>query len=177
MSSSTRILILGTLLDGPLNGYQVRRQLETWGTDTWANVAFGSIYHGLGKMADEGLLEVVESGKGGSTVYAVTDDGRFEFHRMLMSYWVELRPIVDPFQVAVMYMDRLDRSQLLRALEARVEQLRLMVAMTERAKGTKQQFGAPRHTDENLELNAGMLRVQLEWCEKAVKKVKDGDLP
>lgn len=175
--SITRILILGTLLDGPLNGYQVRRQLENWGTDSWANVKFGSIYHGLGKMADEGLLEVVETGKGGSTVYALTDEGRFEFHRLLMSTWHELQPIVDPFQVAVTYLDRLDKELLLGALRGRIDQLRLAIATTERALGAKQRYGAPRHIDENLKLNIGALRVQLEWCEQALKKVEDDELP
>ncbi|WP_336208291.1 PadR family transcriptional regulator [Nonomuraea sp. LPB2021202275-12-8] len=175
--STTRILILGTLLDGPLNGYQVRRLLETWGADSWANVKFGSIYHGLGKMAEEGLMEVVETGKGGSTVYALTDDGRFEFYRLLMSTWHELKPIVDPFQVAVTYLDRLDRHQLVGALQARIEQLRLGVATSERALGVKQRFGAPRHIDENLRLNLGTLRAQLDWCEQALTKVENDELP
>jgi DNA-binding PadR family transcriptional regulator len=175
--TTTRILILGTLLDGPLNGYQVRRHLETWGADSWANVKFGSIYHGLGKMADEGLLAVVEGGKGGSTVYELTDDGRFEFYRLLMATWHEIKPIVDPFQVAVTYLDRLDKPQLLSALQGRIEQLRLGIATTERALGAKQRYGAPRHIDENLQLNIGMLRVQLDWCEQAMRKVEDDDLP
>ncbi|MEU4578019.1 PadR family transcriptional regulator [Nonomuraea sp. ATR24] len=176
-ASTTRILILGTLLDGPLNGYQVRRHLETWGTDTWANVKFGSIYHGLGKMADEGLLEVVEGGKGGSTVYQLTEDGRFEFHRLLMQTWHELQPIVDPFQVAVTYLDRLEKSQILAAMENRIEQLKLGIATTERALGAKQRYGAPRHIDENLKLNIGTLRAQLEWCQQAMRKVEDDELP
>jgi DNA-binding PadR family transcriptional regulator len=159
--SSTRILILGALLDGPMNGYQVRRHLETWGADSWANVKFGSIYHGLTKMADEGLLEVVETGKGGSTVYALTDDGRSDFYRLLMSTWYDLRPMVDPFQVAVTYLDRLERPHLI----------------TERALGTKQRFGAPRHIDENLKLNIGTLRAQLDWCEQALTKVENDELP
>ncbi|MGN9782271.1 PadR family transcriptional regulator [Nonomuraea sp. ZG12] len=177
MSTTTRILILGTLLDGPLNGYQVRRHLETWGADSWANVKFGSIYHGLGKMADEGLLEVVETGKGGSTVYALTDDGRFEYHRLLMLTWHEVKPIVDPFQVAVTFLDRLERPQLVSALQARIEQLKLGIATTERALGAKQRFGAPRHIDENLKLNIGTLRAQLDWCEQALPKVENDELP
>ncbi|MFI6298830.1 PadR family transcriptional regulator [Nonomuraea sp. NPDC050790] len=175
--SSTRVLILGTLLDGPLNGYQVRRQLEMMGADIWANVAYGSIYHGLSKMADEGLLDVVESGKGGKTVYALSDDGRFEFYRLLMPFWYEIKPIVDPFQVALTFMDRLGKPDLLAAVRGRKEQLQMAIAMTERALGSKQRHGAPRHIDENLKLNIGMLKAQLEWCEDAVQKVEDDELP
>ncbi|MFI6500918.1 PadR family transcriptional regulator [Nonomuraea typhae] len=175
--SSTRVLILGTLLDGPLNGYQVRRQLEMMGADTWANVAYGSIYHGLSKMADEGLLDVVESGKGGKVVYALNDNGRFEFYRLLMTFWFEIKPIVDPFQVAMTFMDRLAKPDLLSALRARQEHLKNSLAMMERAIGSKQKYGAPRHIDENLKLSTGMLQAQLAWCQEALKKVEDDELP
>jgi DNA-binding PadR family transcriptional regulator len=128
-------------------------------------------------MADEGLLEVVETGKGGSTVYALTDDGRSDFYRLLMSTWYDLRPMVDPFQVAVTYLDRLERPHLVSALQARIEQLKLGIATTERALGAKQRFGAPRHIDENLKLNIGTLRAQLDWCEQALTKVENDELP
>ncbi|MFC7644521.1 PadR family transcriptional regulator [Streptosporangium lutulentum] len=141
--SSTRVLLLGVLFDGPLHGYEIRRRLELMGTQHWANVAYGSIYHGLGKMADEGLLERVEEGKGGKTVYAITDIGRAEFRRQLMSNWWEIKPIVDPFQVALTFMDRLEPSELKSAMEARAAQLRFAVEMTQRAIGAKAGFGAP----------------------------------
>ncbi|NAS24062.1 PadR family transcriptional regulator [Herbidospora sp. NEAU-GS84] len=175
--SSTRVLILGTLLDGPLHGYEVRRRLELWGAAYWANVAYGSIYHGLAKMAGEGLLAVVEQGKGGKTVYEITDEGREEFRRELLAYWWEVKPIVDPFQVALTFMNRLSSAELVTAMESRAEQLRASVSMTERAIGLKQDFGAPRHVDECFRLNAAQLRAQLDWIEGAVGRVRSGELP
>ncbi|WP_285772886.1 PadR family transcriptional regulator [Microtetraspora sp. NBRC 13810] len=175
--TSTRILILGVLLDGPLHGYKVRRRLELWGADSWASVAYGSIYHGLAKMADEGLLEVVEGGRGGKTVYAITDDGRAEFYHRLFRAWMDISPIVDPFQVAMTFMDRMPQAELLRAMQARSEQLRLTISMMERSLGGKQGFGAPRHIDENLKLITGQLRAQLDWLDETIPKVKAGDLP
>ncbi|MCC5575044.1 PadR family transcriptional regulator [Microtetraspora sp. AC03309] len=175
--SSTRVLILGVLLDGPMHGYEVRRRLELWGADHWANVAFGSIYHGLAKMADEGLLTIVDKGRGGKTVYEITDDGRLEFQRHLLSHWREIKPIVDPFQVALTFMDRLSPTDLANAMEARIAQLRMSIEMTERAIGGKAGYGAARHIDECLRLNIRHLRAQLEWAEEALGKVRNGELP
>ncbi|GAA3427251.1 helix-turn-helix transcriptional regulator [Streptosporangium sandarakinum] len=175
--SSTRVLLLGVLLDGPLHGYEVRRRLEIMGTHHWANVAYGSIYHGLAKMADEGLLERVEEGRGGKTVYAITEDGRSEFNRLLLSNWWEIKPIVDPFQVALTFMDRLSPAELTSALEARAAQLRFSVEMVRRAMGGKQAYGAPPHIDECLRLNVLQLQAQLTWVEEAVEKVRNGELP
>lgn len=177
MSSTTRVLILGTLLDEPLNGYQVRRRLEVMGADSWANVAFGSIYHGLSKMADEGLLRVVESGKGGKTVYELTDAGREEFHRRLLLSWHEVSVVVDPFQVALTYMNRLNKDELLPALHHRIQELRRQIDLIGHAYGAKQRYGAPPHIDENLRLMAAMYAAQLAWAEEAVKRVEKDELP
>ncbi|HUR07253.1 MAG TPA: PadR family transcriptional regulator [Nonomuraea sp.] len=175
--SSTRVLILGCLLDKPLNGYQVRRHLEVMGAEHWANVAFGSIYHGLGKMADEGLLEVVESGKGGKTVYEISEAGRKEFRRLLLQNWYDVKPIVDPFQVALTFMDRLTKQEILDSLHGRIRQLKMSIEAMESAYGVKQRYGAPRHVDENLRLSADMLATQLAWAEKAVTRVEADELP
>ncbi|WP_062344089.1 PadR family transcriptional regulator [Herbidospora yilanensis] len=175
--SSTRVLILGTLLDGPLHGYEVRRRLELWGAAYWANVAYGSIYHGLAKMADEGLLTVVEHGRGGKTVYEITGDGREEFRRRLLTYWWEIKPIVDPFQVALTFMDRLPKADLVNAMEARLTQLRAAVSSTERALEAKSSFDAPRHIDECIRLANAQLRSQLGWVEGAIERVESGELP
>ncbi|MEU7739589.1 PadR family transcriptional regulator [Nonomuraea sp. NPDC049158] len=177
MSSSTRVLILGCLLDKPLNGYQVRRHLEVMGAEHWANVAFGSIYHGLSKMADEGLLEVVESGKGGKTVYEITEAGRMEFHRQLLETWYDVRPIIDPFQVALTFMDRLPKQEILDALDGRIRQLRMSIETMESIYGVKQRYGAPRHVDENFRLTVAMLTAHLDWAEKAVTRVENDELP
>ncbi|MFD1540251.1 PadR family transcriptional regulator [Nonomuraea guangzhouensis] len=175
--SSTRVLILGCLLDQPRNGYQVRRQLEVMGAEQWANVAFGSIYHGLGKMAEEGLLEVVESGKGGKTLYEITEAGRLEFRRLLLQNWYDVKPIVDPFQVALTFMDRLTKQEILDSLHGRIRQLKMSIEALESAFGVKQRYGAPRHVDENLRLTTDMLAAQLAWAEKAVIRVEADELP
>lgn len=83
----TRLMILGVLRSKqPAHGYEVRRELESWGAQDWANMAYGSIYHALSKMAGEGLLESVDTGqvKGrpARTTYSVTERGEMELWRL-----------------------------------------------------------------------------------------------
>jgi DNA-binding PadR family transcriptional regulator len=183
--SSTRVLILGVLLDGPLHGYEVRKKLELWGAQHWANVAFGSIYHALAKMAEEGLLKVVKStgssggggGRNGRVVYGITGEGRAEFDRRLREHWTDIMPIVDPFQVALTFMDRLPKSDLMAAVRERGERLREGFAQMERAMDAKHTASAPRHVDECLRLTAAEYRAQLEWLERAGELVEHDALP
>ena len=56
-ATETRLLVLGAVrLFEPVNGYQIRRELLSWGVEEWANIAPGSIYHGLSTLAERGHL-------------------------------------------------------------------------------------------------------------------------
>ncbi|MFG2089790.1 PadR family transcriptional regulator [Spirillospora sp. NPDC048824] len=86
--SATRLLVLGGVRrSGRAHGYEVRRELLSWGLDEWAHVNPGSIYHALRQLAKEGLLlahDVVESDAGPPhTDYEITGAGRAEFLRLL----------------------------------------------------------------------------------------------
>src|SRR5262245_2007133 len=173
--TETRVLILGVLRDGAMHGYEVRKRLEGWGAERWANVAYGSIYHALTKMAGEGLLAAEEAG--GKTVYGLTEAGRREFDRLVIAYWEQIKPIIDPFQVALTFMDRLPKGDLLDLMRSRAENLRLGIAGAERVIQSKHRGGAPRHIDECIKLTAEQFRVQLEWLESAVARVEEDELP
>ncbi|MEU8797614.1 PadR family transcriptional regulator [Spirillospora sp. NPDC048819] len=86
--SATRLLVLGGVRrSGRAHGYEVRRELISWGSDEWAHVNPGSIYHALRQLAKEGLLrahDVEESDAGPPhTDYEITEAGRAEFLRLL----------------------------------------------------------------------------------------------
>jgi DNA-binding PadR family transcriptional regulator len=175
--SSTRVLILGVLVTGPQHGYEVRKTLELWGVEHWANVAFGSIYHALTSMTRDGLLEIVEGGKGDKTVYRITEAGRAEFRRQLQQQWRDILPIVDPFLVALTFMDQMSQADLLAAIRARHERLTAGFVMAERALAATSKEGAPRHIDECLRLTAAQYRAQLDWLETAPERIEHGELP
>lgn len=119
----TRVLVLGVLHKQPMHGYEVRRELESWNAEQWANITYGSIYFSLAKMAEEHLVEVVSTDDRGTrparTVYAITCSGRNEFVRLLRELWWEYRPVIDPFRVALSFMNCLPRDEVSAALHNR----------------------------------------------------------
>lgn len=180
--SATRLLILGVLEQRPMHGYDVRRELETWHAERWANVAYGSIYFGLGQMAREGLVEIVGAdapGRGPARrVYAITDRGRQELARLVHEYWWEVKPAIDPFQVALTFMDRLPRDELLAALRNRAHLMRSNLEWLRHASDAKLSApGVPRHIEENLRRVAAQVEVDLGWIEGVLGKVERGELP
>jgi len=178
----TRVLVLGVLLKQPMHGYEVRRELESWNAEQWANIAYGSIYFSLTKMAEEGLVEVFSTDDRGNrparTVYAITDEGRKEFLRQLRELWWEYRPVIDPFRVALSFMNCLPRDELLAALNNRAGGLRsTLEAFPYAIEGRLRDPAAPRHLAEVLRLAAAHMETQLQWVENTICKVERDELP
>lgn len=181
--SSARLLILGVLrIRQPTHGYDIRKELEVWRAEQWANIAYGSIYHALKKMTEEGLVEPVETGEDekrpARTSYRITERGEGEFQRLLSEYWWEPKPAKDPFQVALTFMNAMPRDELLAALRHRADLLRADINLQEWATKLKTAPpDTPRHVAENMRLAATHSDAQLRWTEEVIEKVERGELP
>lgn len=187
--SSIRLLLLGVLLRRqPIHGYEVRRELEQLHADHWANIAYGSIYSALGKMAEEGLIEAIntdgserQGAQGARTEYIITESGKAEFEQLLQEYWWELKPSIDPFQIALTFMDQMPRADLLRALRHRADQLRCSIVTLHHVQSTEDRQEAvatrPRHLIEGMRLMIAHMETELRWIEELLCKVERGDLP
>ena len=179
--SAIRVLILGVLGTGPLHGYEVRRQLEEWHAEQWAHVAYGSIYSALSKMADEGLVDVVGSDRGGRgsgrITYGITDVGRTEFMRLLRDYWWGEQPAIDPFQVALTFMDRLPRDETLAALRQRAARSRAFLSGWESTWPSIRPPDLPRFMIENRRLDIMHVETETRWIEGVIDKIECGELP
>ena len=101
---STPLVILGLLRERPLYGYEIKHIIEDRMGD-WTNIAFGSIYYALDKMAEEHLIEKVgteqEGGRPSRTVYGITAAGREEFLRLLCEVWREVERHTFTFDIGL----------------------------------------------------------------------------
>ncbi len=180
--SSSRLLILGVLrTKQPAYGYEIRRELESWSADQWANIAYGSIYHALSKMSEEGLIEPVDTervnNRPSRTTYAITTGGEEQFQRLLREFWWEYKPVIDPFQLALTFMNEMPREELMAALRARASHYRSVIEKYEHGAHAKLAADVPRHIGENLRLLAAYSEVVADWAEEAVDRVERRELP
>ena len=180
--SAARLLILGVLqFKSPAHGYEIRRELESWHAEQWAHIAYGSIYFALNKMAEEGLVEPVSTDQVGKrparTIYTITDAGLQEFQRLLRDYWWDPRPLIDPFQVALTFMNKMPHEELLLVLRYRADRIRAFLAAFESRTMHIYSPDTPRHILENFRLAVAHQQAELHWIEEAIAKVERGDLP
>jgi len=181
--SATRLLILGLVRWAqPVHGYDVRRELLSWNADKWANVAPGSIYHALKKLAEEGLLREVGTEQVGArparTSYEMTDKGERVFQEMLREYWWEYRQPADPFLVAFAFLPALPRREAMAALRTRAQQLRAQASNLEIGldEGWVNRDNPP-HVAEMFRLGIVRMEAEADWCERVADRVESKDLP
>ncbi|HET9140463.1 PadR family transcriptional regulator [Actinophytocola sp.] len=179
--SATRLLVLGVVrMYGTAHGYQVRRDLLTWSADKWANVAPGSIYHALKKMATEGLLEQVEVEPATGpdrTGYRLTPDGETEFQVLLTRALSEVHEDVQDgasLSAAIIFLPTLPRARAVSLLEQRVTRLEGQRAnvVTVLAKGTE--WGQPEHVSELYRLWLVTLDATIAWTAGLVETLRTG---
>lgn len=180
--SATRLLVLGVVrMYGTAHGYQVRRELLTWSADKWANVAPGSIYHALKKMATEKLLEVAstEAHPGGPdrTAYRLTPDGETEFQVLLARYLAESDDSAQGsfrLAAAVTFLPALPREKALSLLRHRLTQVVGHRATAQDMLENGTSWGQPEHVEELYRLWLGAVAAQEEWLRGLVARLESG---
>jgi DNA-binding PadR family transcriptional regulator len=178
--STTRMLILGAVrASQPVHGYDVRRELLSWHADEWANIAPGSVYHALKKLADEELLREVGTEQVGArparTRYEITAKGEAEFQSLLRRYWWEYREPVNTFTAAYAFLPALAVPEAVAALRNRARMMRLVADGGEvRIAG----YGGdrPPHVVEMFRLEVVKARVEADWCESLAGRMERGEV-
>ncbi|MCP2260724.1 transcriptional regulator, PadR family [Streptoalloteichus tenebrarius] len=82
---SLRHALLGLLADHPASGYDLTRRFEVSLQKYAWHARHSQIYPELNRLAAEGLISVVEEGARGRRTYAITEAGREEVRRWLLT--------------------------------------------------------------------------------------------
>ncbi|MDA1358465.1 PadR family transcriptional regulator [Glycomyces luteolus] len=186
---STRLLVLGLVRWlGPVHGYLVRRELDTWRMPGKAEIGAGSIYHALKKLTADGRIEVVATesvdARPARTTYRITAAGEAEFQRTLREKLWDVSGGEDPFSTAWAFAQVLtpaENTAMLRqraeVLYSRVDQVTVLLASTtpEFVPGDEGAF-VPAHARAMMKRQIDLWITDAEWCEETANRIESGDL-
>lgn len=177
---TTRALLLGVAsIFEPANGYQLRRELLSWGVEDWAHIRPGSIYSMLATFTKQGLLERhdLREGERDVAVYTVTDAGKAELQTLLREAAVTVNAM-DPsaFRVVLSLAPLMTRAELLDALRERERRWAdASAALLERIAFVARGF-APPHVSHSLELELRMVETERAWLAEYIGTLESGAL-
>ncbi|GAA2127658.1 PadR family transcriptional regulator [Glycomyces algeriensis] len=186
---STRLLVLGLVRWlGPVHGYLVRRELDTWRMPGKAEIGAGSIYHALKKLTADGQLEVVATesvdARPARTTYQITARGEAEFQRTLREKLWDVAGGEDPFSTAWSFAQVLTPAENIALLHqraevlfSRIEQVTALLAATtpDFVPGDEGAF-VPAHARAMMKRQIDLWITDAEWCEETAARMETGDL-
>jgi DNA-binding PadR family transcriptional regulator len=177
-TTETRLLLLGAVaIFEPVNGYQIRRELISWGVESWANIRPGSIYNGLATLAQRGELvrHDLRDGSREVAVYEMSPEGRAEFRRLLEQALTEVRPTAPlAFQTAFSMLPHLSREDALTQLRRRLANLD--AAMVESARNAPSIENTPPHVLVLVDYWERVAAVEREWLVGLIDRIAEGEL-
>jgi DNA-binding PadR family transcriptional regulator len=179
-ATETRLLLLGAvMLFEPVNGYQVRRELLSWGVDDWGHINPGSIYSGLATLTRQGHLERHDLVDGTRTVavYTSTSSGRDELSRLARDCLERVEPVSSlPFHTALSLAPLLPRGRFLEHLRVRLERLDAAREQWYRTVDDSVPDSLPPHLPVILTLWRQLAEVERAWVQDLVLRVSAGQL-
>jgi DNA-binding PadR family transcriptional regulator len=177
---STRLVILGFLRGRPQYGYEIKQMIEHVMGD-WTDIAFGSIYYALGKLAEEGYVEKVgteqEGGRPSRTVYQITDTGREEFMRLLRKVWDNVERQTFDFDIGLSFMSALPIDEVKGYLGKRITHLEhvLQYLDAHQAEELADTDHVPTHLASTVfDHHRRHLQAELDWTRKLLLNVEQG---
>ncbi|MBN1812565.1 MAG: helix-turn-helix transcriptional regulator [Anaerolineae bacterium] len=177
---STRLVILGFLRGRPLYGYELKQLIEHVMGD-WTDIAFGSIYFALKKLAEEGFVEKAgteqEGGRPSRTVYQITDAGREEFMRLLRQVWNNVERQTFDFDIGLSFMSALPIEEVKGCLRKRMTHMEhiLQYLETHQAEELADTDHVPTHLATAVfDHHRRHLQAELDWTRELLQDVEQG---
>ncbi|MEO6956049.1 MAG: PadR family transcriptional regulator [Antricoccus sp.] len=174
----TTMLVLGAvMLFEPVNGYQIRRELLSWGVEDWAHLNPGSVYSMLAGQAKQGHLirYDIPDGKRTVAVYTSTAKGRRDFADQVKSALITVDPLSTlSVHTALTLVALLPRALYQEALQIRLAELdRIMADYASMANGDWPHV--PDHIAPLMQGRMLSMRTEQAWVRGYLKQIEAGE--
>lgn len=158
---------------GRAHGYLVGNDLLSWGADDWANVKWGSIYHALKQLTKAGFLRD-DWAAPGRTDYELTEQGEFEFKKLLANAFRRPEPRPDMLGAGLALLPSLTRAEAIDLLRQRLAALETICAEAEtQLEGWRE----PPHVRELYGLWVHSAEGGISWTEGLIERLEAGAYP
>jgi DNA-binding PadR family transcriptional regulator len=146
----------------------------------WTNIAFGSVYFALRKLAEEDLIEKVsteqEGGRPSRTVYQITDAGRDEFMCLLREAWDSVERQTFDFDIGLTFIGALPVKEVKGYLRKRVTHLEhvLQYLDAHQAEELADEHVPNRLASAVFDHHRRHLQTELDWTRDLLQNVEQG---
>lgn len=178
--SPLALAALGLLFERPMHPYEMYQLLVQRHEDRLYKIRPGTLYHAVGRLADEGLVEIVSTTRDGNrperTTYAILPAGQERLGGGLRSLLE--RPVNEypRFPQALSEAHNLPAEEIVALLDQRLETLsqELVVLAAWRKRATAQ--GVPVRYWIDVGYQQHQLQAESDWVQQLCDDIREGTL-
>lgn len=174
------LAVLRLLADGQMHPYEMQQRIRECAIDKVVKVAHGSLYHAVARLAEQHLIEPVETSREGRrperTVYAITEAGRDEARSRLREF--TMRPLQEypSFGMALAFLSMLPPREAASLLDRRSVALEAKLAAHDTVVESLIKQGHARVDVIEVEFLNSRLRSELDFVRALSEDIESGRL-
>jgi DNA-binding PadR family transcriptional regulator len=162
-----QLAVLRLLADEQMHPYEMQQRIRERAIDQVVKVAHGSLYHAVARLAEQGLIEPVETSREGRrperTVYAITEAGRDEARSRLREFMMRPAQEYPSFGMALAFVSMLPPDEAVSLLDRRMVDLEAKLAAHDTVVESLIKRGHPRIQVIEVEFLNSRLRSELDF--------------
>ncbi|RHA43662.1 PadR family transcriptional regulator [Cellulomonas rhizosphaerae] len=178
--SAVAVLLLALLHEQPMHPYQLHQALVERGDTRLVRVNAGAVYHGIERLEQGGLVEVVGTDRDGRrperTTYRLTDAGRAAFAVRLRSLLGDEHPPYPLFSVGLAEADELPAADVAYELRRRREREETRRAELTARHAFARANGLPRRYALDVERDVALMATEIAWLDTTIGELERGEL-
>jgi len=175
------VAALALLAEAPMHPYEMYQLLMARHEDRLVKVRPGTLYHAVGRLEADGLLEATGTDRDGRrperTTYRITDDGKAALSQRLAGMLSEAVNEFPVFPHAIAEAHNLPADVVLELLDTRLKALEEQLAFLARGNEAVIAKGIERRYWVDLEYQQAMLRCEMDWIRGFQSELRSGELP
>jgi DNA-binding PadR family transcriptional regulator len=175
------LVVLELLHEHPRHPYDMQQTVCQRNLDRFVKIRAGSLYHTVERLQKIGLIEPLETARAGRrperTVYAITAEGREEFHSALTRILRHPETEYPVFGTAIEMLRTLEPTATLALLEHRIVELRTSIAALRTChQSLITGLKLSRIKIIELEYALAMQEAECAWVQRLVADIRSGEL-
>lgn len=178
--TNTDLLVLGTLMNKPLHGYELKQLVDTLHVELWAGITLSSIYHSLRKLEKNAIVSMEKEMKGHMEIriYTITELGNDVFQKLEFKMLSSFETMGPQFGIPLMFIHKIPVEEQIKALEQRRKEVGLRICSFEECVGGKPYVDDKIRKDNYPRTHDYLLWLydrHVEWIDNQIVKIKTGN--
>ncbi len=175
MISQKELVILGMLLNKPMHGYEIEKEIEETSMRDWTELAFSSIYFILKQLMKKNLIaQKIEMNEKDQArkVYHITTEGKKLAFEKLMNILSEREKSLWQMDLGLAYLDLLPPTKVVACLEKYAASIDTLISGYRALHGYLVENKCPYNRLELAKRSIALLEAEKKWVQDFTEKVR-----